>query len=199
MIGKIRVFQHGKGTQTRWDWTAGEARGTISAVGAGRFVDRAFDSTAAAKQFCQAELQKDRSAIFYLLQFEQIVDTILDSEFHRLAEYKSRLRSGLISTVIVVALSWWVFVKGAPFQSATTNLALAGGMTLLYVSILWSNNWNWIESLFMVVIILVMASLVMSAIKHRRLRREQREPPVALVSPQIPNCVATRGCSDPIC
>jgi hypothetical protein len=180
--GTIQVFQHGKGTRAKWHFSQGKRTGTIRHAGAGHFLNRKFASTAEAKRYCETELLKDQNAIFYILENDTIVEIVLDSELQQTRQTTSEIRWNVVTVVIVAALSWFVFSKVAPFQSPAANLGLAGLAVLFYVTVLWVNNWNPVESLLIIMIMLGLASLLCVAVKKARLRRERsNHPTVSLV------------------
>lgn len=171
----FRVFQHGKGTFTRWDFTGGKRHGKIRTVGAGKFIDRTFRSVADAKNYCEAELKKNRTLIFHVIESDEILETVLDAEFQRAQERGSRIRSSMISLVIVTGFAVWILMANKPFQSLSANLAVASAFVLLYLIVLFSHNWNWLESFVVIVLILVMLALLLSSCNKARERRQKRE------------------------
>ena len=70
----LKVFRQGKGTFTEWRFESGQPLGRILNQGEGVFLEREFSSLEEARTFCEKELEKNASLIFYVMRGKDIAD-----------------------------------------------------------------------------------------------------------------------------
>lgn len=156
----IRVFRAGKETFCEWRFENGQSLGRILNQGAGVFLEKDFLSIADARAFCERELEKDESLIFYIIRGDDIIDDILNQAYHTALEKRESRRYAVVSSAVVALLALGVSIMVMPFQAVSSHLLFIIGMVLLYalfLSIMGARN---IEGAVVMVIILILLSVL---------------------------------------
>ena len=157
-MGPIKVFLEGKGTFSEWRFENGQPLGRILNQGAGVFLEKAFSSIEEVKSFCERELEKDASLIFYVLQGEDIIDAIQNEAYQRAKEIKENRVYAAVSTVVVMLLASGVCFMFMPFQMMVYDTLFIGGMGAFYL-LLYSIGGRWnLEGVVAIIILLVLLS-----------------------------------------
>lgn len=157
----VKVFRQGKGSFFEWHYEDGKPLGRIRNQGEGVFLEEEFSSVEDARLFCQKVLDKDPAPFFYVMQEDDIIDSVYDREYHDAKDKKENRILVTITLAIVLLLATGVSVMVMPFQAVIYHvlfIAGVGGFYLLVNST--SVNWN-LESVGAVIILLVLlAALV---------------------------------------
>jgi hypothetical protein len=158
-MAPIKVFRSGKETFCEWRFEDGQSLGRILNQGAGTFLENEFSSPEEAKAFCDRELEKDASLIFYVMQGNDIIDAIQDDAFHSAEEKKQSRVFAAVSTVVVMLLASGVSVMFMPFQAMIYHLLFISGMGAFYL-LLYSIGGGWnLESVVATIILLILISV----------------------------------------
>ena len=115
-MAHMKVFCQGGGTFCEWFFENGRSVGRILNQGAGVFLDNTFLSIEEAKAFCEAELKKDASLVFYVVQGENIIDFIRNDVYHNAKEVKQNRLFVAVTAAIVMLLASVVSFIFMPFQ-----------------------------------------------------------------------------------
>jgi uncharacterized membrane protein len=163
----IRVFRAGNETFCEWRFENGQDLGRILNQGTGAFLENEFSSIADAKAFCERELEKDKSLIFYVMSGDDIIDVIQNQAYHIAREKRENRIYAVVSIAVVMLLALGVSVMVMPFHAMTSHLLFISSMGLLYVLLyLIAGSWNF-ESVVAIAIILVLVSLLVPQLtKH---------------------------------
>ena len=156
----IKVFRNGKEIFCEWRFENGQSLGRILNPGTGAFLDEEFSSIEDAKAFCDRELEKDASLIFYVMRGSDIIDAIQNDAYHLAKEKKQNRIYAAVSTVVVMLLALGVSVMIMPFQAMLYHLLFISSMGILYL-LLYSIGGNWnLEGVVAIIILLVLISLL---------------------------------------
>ena len=156
----VKVFREGKGTFCEWRFENGRSLGRILNQGAGVFLENAFSSLEEAKAFCERELEKDASPIFYVVQGGDIIDAIQNDAYHIAKEMKENRIYAAVSTAVVMLLASGVSFMIMPFQVMIYDGLFIGGMGAFYL-LLYSIGGRWnLEGVVAIILLLVLLSAV---------------------------------------
>ena len=156
----IKVFQEGKGTFCEWRFENGQSLGRILNQGAGIFQENTFSSVEVARTFCEKELEKDASLIFYVVHGRDIIDIIQNDAYHLTKEIKENRIFAGISTTAVMLLASGVSFMFMPFQIMIYDVLFIGAIGLFYL-LLYSIGGRWnLEGVVAIIILLVLLSAV---------------------------------------
>ena len=156
----VEVFCQGKGTFCEWRFENGQAIGRIRNQGEGYFVNINFSSLEDAKVYCEKELEKDASLIFYILREKDIIGYVQNDTYHIAKEKKENRIYAAVSTAIVMLLASGVSAFIMPFQAMIYHTFFIGGMGAFYL-LLYSTGGRWnLESVVATIILLVLLSVV---------------------------------------
>ena len=159
-MGLIKVFRQGKGTFSEWLYENGEPLGRIRNQGEGVFIEGEFSSLEKAKIFCQSELEKDASPIFYVMQGNDIINTVYNRAYHIAKEKKENRIFAAASLVFVMLLATGASIMVMPFQTMIYHVLFIGGMGAFYL-LMYSIGGNWnLESVAMVIMVIIMLSIL---------------------------------------
>jgi uncharacterized membrane protein HdeD (DUF308 family) len=156
----IQVFRAGKESFIGWHWEDGKSVGRILNQGAGVFLEERFVALADATAFCEGELAKDPSTVFYLLRGDDIIEAVLDEAYHAAEEKRKGRWYAVVSGAVVMILALIVSVMAMPFQEITGHVLFVAGMTLLYALFLVIMGTRNIEGAVLMPIVLVLAVLL---------------------------------------
>lgn len=156
----FKVFRQGKGTFSEWRYENGKSLGRIRNQGEGVFLAEEFSSLEEAMTFCQSELEKDASLMFYVLQGNDIIETVYNHAYH-IAKQKNENRIfAIISLIFVMLLATGASVMVMPFQTIMYHALFIGGMGAFYL-LLYSIGGNWnLESVAMVIMLIFILSIL---------------------------------------
>lgn len=155
----VKVFREGKGTFSEWRFENGQSFGRILNQGAGVFLKKEFFSIEEAKAFCEMELEKNVSHIYYVMRGNDIIDAIQDDAYHIAKEKNENRIYAAVSTTIVMLLASGVSVFIMPFQAMFYHLLFISGMGGFYL-LLYSIGGRWnLESVVAIIILLVLLSI----------------------------------------
>jgi hypothetical protein len=162
----IRVLRHGKNTQTGHRFEDGAPGHKLLRAGAGQYLPGEYSDISAAGAFAEGELKRDPSAILYIVRGDQILDIVMDQDFHRQKSRRDSRVYAAVSTagVFVAALCVSLFIM--PFTSTHAHAVFTGGMTLLYAGLLAVFGTRNIHALMLIGIILVMMIFLTPSIKE---------------------------------
>ncbi len=157
---QVRVFRAGKGTFCGWSVEDGRNVGRIHNQGAGSFLGNAFSTVEEARAFCETELEKDASLIFYILQGERIVDFAQDDAYHDAKEAKQNRLFLAVTGVIVILLAAGVSFAFMPFQSLLYDALFTIAMGVLYLMLYSLGGRLNIEGFVLMIIVLLLFSIM---------------------------------------
>ncbi len=166
MGSSIRVLRSGRGTQTRLRFNNGVPEHTLERVGAGRFLPGEFSEISEAKTFAGNEVQRDPSAVLYIVSDNQILDEVMDQEYLTRRDKRDRLVYAVVSSAAVFIASLCVSLFVMPFTSTHAHILFPGGMTLLYLAALFASGTRNIHALILIGIILVLMTFLTPAIRE---------------------------------
>jgi hypothetical protein len=162
----IRVLRSGKNTQTSLRFNGGVPEHTLERVGAGQFLPGEFTEISEAKAFAEGEIQRDPSAILFIVSDNQILDEVMDLDYRNRKSKRDRLHYAVITSAVVFAISLCISLFAMPFTSTHAHILFTGGMTLLYVALLIVFGARNIHALIMIGIIFVMILFLTPAIQE---------------------------------
>ena len=158
-MGMIKVFRQGKGSFFEWRYEDGKPLGRIRNQGEGVFLAEEFSSAEEAKRFCQMELDKDPAPYFYILQENDIIDTVYNRAYHIAKDKKENRIYAAVSLVVVILVATGASVLLMPFQAMIYHLLFIAGMGGFYL-VLYSNGAHWnLESVAVVIMLIVILSI----------------------------------------
>ena len=156
----IQVFRADKETFVGWHWEDGKSVGRILNQGEGVFLEERFVALADATAFCEGELAKVPSTVFYLLRGNDIIDAVLEEAYHVAEEKRKGRWYAVVSGAVVMMLALIVSVMAMPFQEITGHVLFVVGMALVYALLLAIMGTRNIESAVLMPIVLVLAVLL---------------------------------------
>ena len=174
--GIIRIFRAGRDTCCEWRFDAGVGRGRILKPGSGVFIDPRFKSLLDAREFCEKELERDNSLILYMMDGDDIVDTVMDVAFHEAEQKRSGLIYAIISSTIIAAAAFGISIGLIRFESTYGHIAFVAGMTMLYILMLWTMGTGNIDSAVAMIMILVLTALLVTQIRKHHEPKNSLNP-----------------------
>jgi hypothetical protein len=171
--GLLKVFRHGKGTHIRFAFEEGQRRQTILRQGAGTFLDPEFKTEQEAADLCSEELRKDPKAILYVVDGDSILRTFLDHAGQEQLKYERARKASTLSVITFCVLSLLIVTFMNPFGAIGANLALAAGLTTLYVLLLFFIGNRNLEAASLMILILILLCMGIASMKHAQERSEK--------------------------
>ena len=141
-MGMIKVFRQGKGSFFVWSYEDGKPLGRIRNQGEGVYLAEEFSSAEEAKYFCQMELDKDPAPYFYILQENDIIDTVYNRAYHIAKDKKENRIYAAISLIVVMLVATGASFLLMPFQAIIYHLLFIGGMGAVYL-LIYSTGVHW--------------------------------------------------------
>lgn len=157
---QIKVFRQGKGTFCESHVENGRYVSRILNQGAGYFLDNTFSTVKEAKAFCETELEKDASHVFYVVQGENIIDYIRNDAYHDAIEAKQNRLFVAVTTIIVMLLASVVSFIFMPFQLVLYDALFIVAMGVLYLMIYSIGGRLNVEGVVLMIIILILLSIM---------------------------------------
>ncbi len=154
----IKVFRQGKGTFCESRIENGRSVSRILNQGAGYFLDNAFSTVEEAKAFCETELEKDASLVFFVVQGEYIIDYIRNVAYHDAIEAKQNRLFVAVTAAIVMLLASVVSFIFMPFQLVLYDALFIVAMGVLYLMIYSIGGRMNVEAIVLMIIILMLFS-----------------------------------------
>ena len=156
----IKVFRQGKGTFCESRFENGRSAGRILNQGEGIFLDNTFLTAEEAKAFCETELEKDASLVFYVVLGENIIDYIQNDAYHDTIEAKQNRLFVAVTMVIVMLLASVVCFIFMPFQSPLYDALFIAAMGILYLMLNSVGGRMNVEGIVLMTIILILLSIM---------------------------------------
>lgn len=163
---RFKVFRQGKGTFSEWRFENGRSVGRILNKGKGIVLDNTFFSVEEAKAFCETELEKDASLIFYVIQGENIIDFIQNDVYHEAKEAKQNRLFVAVTSVVVILLASVVSFTVMPFQLLLYDTLFIIAMGVLYLMIYSVGGRLNVEAFVLIIIILIVLSIMVSMLSR---------------------------------
>jgi len=159
----IRVFRHGRDTNTVLLFENGVAKQSITRPGKGLLLEIIFPTLHDAEDFCRQELKKNPSHIFYLLNDDLIVSTIFDSQFHQDKETRRR------RVYVALSMAFFTFVGFEMSLALFPNfiyaqLALTLGIVAFYALVLLIHGAGNFEGAVFMAILLILLGVALQDI-----------------------------------
>jgi hypothetical protein len=101
------------------------------------------------------------------------LQTILDEEAKKALKLKRAGRYRVVSTLIVVAVSWLIVALMHPFDTPGANLAVVGGIIMLYLLSLLMFGTRNTEPAILLMLILVLFCLLIPSLKRAKTRSQK--------------------------
>jgi len=163
----IKVLRAAKDTQTRLRFNNGVPEHRLNRVGSGRFLPGVFSEISDAKAFGCSELQRDPSAILYIVTDNQILDMLMDQEYQTRRQKRDSVIYTVASSAAVLAISLGVSLFVMPFTSTLAHSLFTGVMTLAYLMVLYVfGTRKFIHALLFFGIIIVLLTFLAPAIQE---------------------------------
>lgn len=178
----IKILRAGKNTNTMLRFVNGVSEHTIQNVGQGTFFPAEYASQADARTFCDANLERDPSAIFYIVFNDKILETVLNLGYQREKTKMRRKIYSVVSTAVVFATALSISLCLMPFLTPLEHSLFTGGMTLLYVAALFVYGAGNFEPLVFMFILFVLIALLVPAVMKARKLKQTRQPTSVEVS-----------------
>jgi hypothetical protein len=159
-LTQIKIFRPGKGTFCEWRFENGRNVGRIQNQGAGIFLDNTFLTAEEVKSFCETELEKDASLIFYIVQRENIIDFIQNDDYHNAKEAKQNRLFVAVTTAVVMLLASVVSFIFMPFQLLWYDALFIVAMGVLYLMIYSVGGRLNVEGVVLMIVILLLLSIM---------------------------------------
>jgi hypothetical protein len=158
-MGMIKVFRQGKGSFFEWRYEDGKPFGRILNQGEGVFLAEEFSSAEEAKHFCQKVLDKDPAPHFYILQDNDIIDTVYNRAYHIAKDKKENRIYAAISLMVVILVATGASFLLMPFEAMIYHLLFIGGMGGFYL-LLYSTGVHWnLETVAVVIMLIVILTI----------------------------------------
>jgi hypothetical protein len=158
-MGMIKVFRQGKGSFFEWRHEHGKPLGRIRNQGEGVFLAQEFSSAEEARSFCQKELDKDPAPYFYILQENDIIDTIYNRAYQIAKDKKENRIYAIISLIVVILVATGASLLLMPFEVMIYHLLFIGGMGAVYL-LVYSTGVHWnLEGVAVVLMLIVILSI----------------------------------------
>ena len=101
------------------------------------------------------------------------MQTILDEEAKKALKLKRAGRYRVVSTLIVVAVSWLIVALMHPFDTPGANLAVVGGIIMLYLLSLLMFGTRNTEPAILLMLILVLFCILIPSLKRAKTRSQK--------------------------
>jgi hypothetical protein len=129
----VRVLRAGKNTRTRLRFRSGVPEHTLLSAGSGQFFPGEYPGVSDAMAFGQSEVERDPSAVLYIVAEDKILDVIMDQEYQRQREKKRGLIYAVVSTAAVSLIALCISIAVLPFTSTLGHSFFAACTVLLYL------------------------------------------------------------------
>jgi hypothetical protein len=168
----IRVFRHGRNTNTILLFEDGISKSSITRPGKGLLLEIIFPTVHEAEFFCQQELKKNPSQVFYLLNDDIIIGTVLDSKFHQDKEKRWRRVYGALSMSFFTFVGFEMSLAYFP-NLFYAQLALTLGIGAFYALLLLITGAGNFEGAVCMVVLLIFLGVALPGIA-RLLKQNQQ-------------------------
>jgi hypothetical protein len=162
----VRVLRAGKNTKTRLRWKNTVPEHTLLSAGSGQFLPGEYPGVSDARAFGQSEVERDPSAILYIVAEDKILDVIIDQEYQRQRQKKRGLIYAVVSTAAVSVIALCISISVLPFSSTLGHGAFTAGAALLYMVLLFVSGTRNVHALIMIGILLVLTIFLAPSIQE---------------------------------
>lgn len=160
----IRIFRHGKQTFCEWYFEKGEPHGRILNQGKGVYLENEFLSLTEARRFCQKRLEKDASLILYVMQDDDIIDSVQNDAYQTARAKRIDRLYAIVSFAMLVFVGFVVSMLVMPFETVISHTLFIGGIGLFYLlQFMIAGGWHLesvATSLLLLVLLVVLIPLI---------------------------------------
>lgn len=117
------VLKSGKNTMTKLD-IADDFRSTITSLGGGHYLEKDYSSLDEAIRDCAALVKKNAADVYYVMEDDTILETVMDSDFHETESRRRERRTRFVGALVVSLISAVVLFAGVPPRTAMLSLCV---------------------------------------------------------------------------
>lgn len=162
----VRLFLAGKGTVCEWRFDTGVGRARIMNEGDGSFLPDTFETPVEARQYCEQRLADDPALVFHIIIGEDIVDTVMDSEYHEAKAGRRALIYSVVSTFAIALVAFAVSAFVIRYETLEGRAIFVAAMVGLYLMLLLTGGRRNIDGLIAMIFVLLLAAILGSPIKE---------------------------------
>jgi len=163
----VRVLRAGKDTKTRLRFKKnGVPEHTLLSAGSGQFLPGEYLDVSDARAVGQSEVEKEPSAVLYIVVGDNILDVIMDQEYQRQLEEKRGRIYAVVSTAAVSVIAMCISISVLPFTSTLEHGFFTAGAALLYMVLLFISGPRNVHALIMIGILLILTIFLAPSIQE---------------------------------
>ena len=162
----VRLFLAGKGTTCEWRFDTGVGRARILNEGEGTLLPDTFASADEARQYCGQRLAKDSALVFHVMTGDEIVDTVLDSEYHEAKARRGAQIYSIVSTFAIALAALAISAFVVRYETLEGHALFVATMVSLYLMLLFTGGRRNIDGLIAMIFVLMLAAILGAPIKE---------------------------------
>lgn len=124
-----------------------------------------FASPMDATRFCKERLADHPALVFYIMIGEEIVDTVMNSEYHELQARRQAMVFSIVSTVVIALAALAISAFVIRFETLDGHAIFVAVMVILYLTMLVLNGARNVDGAIFMAFVLLLAAIAGPPIK----------------------------------
>jgi len=159
-MSPFRIFRNGKQTFCEWYFESGKPHGRILNQGQGKYLENEFSSLEEAKHFCEKQLEKDVSLLMYIMQGDDIINSVQNNAYQKAQAKKVDRLYAAASLALVLLIAFVVSFLVMPFETITSHAMFIGGAGLFYLLLFMiAGSWH-LENVLVTLLLLILLTVL---------------------------------------